>query len=59
MDGFAKNGNVKYIIGNDGVKRAKLEIRGNYRGRKGTFEYIREPNNTINHRLFVPDSIVR
>ena len=55
MDGFAKNGNVKYIIGNDGVKRAKLEIRGNYRGRKGTFEYIREPNNTINHTLFVPD----
>ncbi|MCX0499401.1 hypothetical protein D3M71_09495 [Erwinia billingiae] len=42
------------ISGGDGVERLKLEISGSYRGKEGVFEYIREPDGTINHRLFVP-----
>jgi filamentous hemagglutinin len=45
---------ISIITGGDGVERLKLEISGSYRGREGIFEYIREPNGTINHRLFVP-----
>lgn len=55
MDGFAKHGTVSKITGKDGVVRDKLEILGSYRGKKGVFEYIREPNGNINHRLFVPN----
>ena len=39
----------------DGVPRLKLELEGNYNGRKGTFEYLRNHDGTINHRLFVPN----
>lgn len=55
VDGFAKHGTVSKITGKDGVVRDKLEIPGSYRGKKGVFEYIREPNGNINHRLFVPN----
>lgn len=55
VDGFAKHGTVLKITGKDGVVRDKLEIPGSYRGKKGVFEYIREPNGNINHRLFVPN----
>ena len=55
VDGFAKHGTVSKITGKDGVVRNKLEIPGSYRGKKDVFEYIREPNGNINHRLFVPN----
>lgn len=55
VDGFAKYGTVSKITGRDGIVRDKLEIPGSYRGKKGIFEYIREPNGEINHRLFVPN----
>ena len=55
VDGFAKHGTVSKITGKDGVVRDKLEIPGSYRGKKGIFEYSREPNGNINHRLFVPN----
>lgn len=54
VDGHAHQGTISTITGGDGVERLKLEISGSYRGREGIFEYIREPNGTINHRLFVP-----
>lgn len=54
VDGFAGQGTVSKITGKDGVVRDKLEIPGSYRGKPGVFEYIREPNGNINHRLFVP-----
>ena len=55
VDGFAKHGTVSKITGKDGVVRDKLEIPGGYISKKGVFEYIREPNGNINHRLFVPN----
>ena len=32
----------------------KLEIPGSYKGKDGVFEYIIEPDNTVNHRFFRP-----
>jgi len=40
--------------GVDGVSRTKIELNGRYGGKEGTFEWIVEPNGTVNHRLFVP-----
>jgi filamentous hemagglutinin len=54
VDGHANQGTVSVITGGDGVERLKLEISGSYRGKDGVFEYIREPNGSINHWLFVP-----
>ena len=54
VDSYAGQGKISTITGGDGVERLKLEISGEYRGKEGVFEYIREPNGTINHRLFVP-----
>lgn len=51
---FEKNGQVIQFIGGDGIKRSKLTIPGWYRGKKGVFEFIKEPNGDINHRLFRP-----
>ncbi|WP_405471077.1 hemagglutinin repeat-containing protein (plasmid) [Morganella morganii] len=54
VDGHAEQGKISVITGGDGIERLKLEISGGYRGKEGVFEYIREPNGAINHRLFVP-----
>ncbi|MBS0883755.1 hemagglutinin repeat-containing protein [Pantoea sp. JGM49] len=54
VDSHSDQGTVSVITGGDGVERLKLEISGSYRGKEGVFEYIREPNGSINHRLFVP-----
>lgn len=53
--GFQGAGKVSKLKGGDGVVRDKLEIPGSYRGRDGNFEFIKEPDNTINHRLFRPN----
>ncbi|WBV22393.1 VENN motif pre-toxin domain-containing protein [Pantoea piersonii] len=53
-DGYAEQGKILVIKGGDGVESLRLEITGSYRGKEGVFEYIREPNGAINHRLFVP-----
>nr|WP_313955568.1 hemagglutinin repeat-containing protein [Paraburkholderia sp. BCC1886] len=53
-DAFSGEGNVQPITGGDGVTRWKLTIPGSYNGTAGIFEYIRNPDGTINHRLFVP-----
>ncbi|HIW05934.1 MAG TPA: VENN motif pre-toxin domain-containing protein [Candidatus Ignatzschineria merdigallinarum] len=55
VDHFSGAGKMTEIIGGDGITRYKLEIPGEYRGRTGVFEYIRDPDGKINHRLFVPD----
>ena len=40
------------IIGKDGIKRVKIEIQGSYKNHDGVFEYIIEPDNTVNHGFF-------
>ena len=55
VDAFSGDGTVTSIVGGDGVTRLKLTIPGSYNGQTGVFEYIRNPDGTINHRLFVPN----
>lgn len=54
-DAFSGEGTVSQIVGGDGVTRWRLTIPGSYNGKTGVFEYIRNPDGTINHRLFVPN----
>ena len=54
-DSFSRYGKVTKIKGGDGITRQKLEIPGGYKGKEGVFEYIKEPNGNINHRLFRPN----
>lgn len=51
---FESAGTVRSITGGDGVVRQMLEIPGSYGGRDGMFQFIKEADGTINHRLFVP-----
>jgi hypothetical protein len=53
-DAFSSSGSVSRITGGDGISRDVLRIPGEYRGKAGFFEYMKEPNGDINHRLFVP-----
>ncbi|WP_147820172.1 hemagglutinin repeat-containing protein [Salidesulfovibrio onnuriiensis] len=45
-------GIVRKIKGGDGIERLQLEIPGEYLGKKGVFEFMKEANGNINHRLF-------
>ena len=54
VEAFEKDGLVKKIIGGDEKERLLLEIRGSYKGKDGSFQFIKEQNGEINHRLFVP-----
>jgi len=54
VEGFQGAGKVTTITGGDGVRRSMLKIPGDYRGRTGVFEFIKEADGTINHRLFRP-----
>ena len=54
VDTFGQHGRTTQIIGGDGITRTKLEILGSINGRSGVFEYIVEPNGSVNHRLFRP-----
>ena len=56
VKGFQGAGKVSKLKGGDGVVRQKLEIPGGYKGKEGNFEFIKEPNSTINHRLFKPNA---
>jgi filamentous hemagglutinin len=62
---FEGAGTVRTITGGDGVARQMLEIPGSYATpgnvlngggvwRDGVFQFIKEADGTINHRLFVP-----
>jgi len=51
---FEKAGTLKSVTGGDGVVRQMLEIPGSYGGRDGIFQFIKEADRAINHRLFIP-----
>ncbi|MNF78383.1 hypothetical protein D3C84_605630 [compost metagenome] len=51
---FQGAGQVTKITGGDGVVRDMLKIPGEYRGKQGVFEFIKESDGSINHRLFKP-----
>lgn len=56
---FESAGTVRTITGGDGVARQMLEIPGSYATSRGTvldgvFQFIKEADGAINHRLFVP-----
>ncbi len=55
VDAFSGDGTVTSITGGDGVTRWRLTIPGSYKGQTSVFEFIRNPDGTINHRLFVPN----
>ena len=55
---FEKSGTIRTVTGNDGVVREMLEIPGSYttdKGRvvDGVFQFMKEMDGFINHRLFV------
>lgn len=52
---FEKSGVVSKITGGDGITRQMLKIPGEYGGRKGFFEFIKEADGSINHRFFRPN----
>jgi len=54
VEAFENTGTVRTITGGDKVVREALEIPGSYGGRDGVFQFIKNPDGTINHRLFVP-----
>ena len=49
---FESSGAVSKVVGGDGVTRQLLRIPGQYNGRSGYFEFMKEPNGLINHRFF-------
>jgi hypothetical protein len=51
---FESAGKTFWKAGGDGVVRLWLEIPGQYGGKEGVFQFIREANGEINHRVFVP-----
>jgi len=51
---FQDAGQVSKITGGDGVVRDMLKIPGEYQGKQGAFEFIKETDGSINHRLFRP-----
>lgn len=57
---FAKEGTVTKSLGGDGRAYQTLEIRGSYSSNNnsynGAFQFIKDDQNVINHRLFVPDN---
>ena len=54
VDNFGNYASKTLIKGGDGIVRTRVEIPGFYKGKQGVFQYIIEPNNSINHWLFVP-----
>ncbi|WP_442604725.1 DUF637 domain-containing protein [Pseudomonas gingeri] len=51
---FQGAGTVTQLTGRDGIVRDILKIPGDYQGKEGVFEFIKEPDGSINHRLFRP-----
>jgi hypothetical protein len=52
---FQDAGQVTKLTGGDGIVRDMLKIPGEYRGRTGVFEFIKEPDGQISHRMFKPN----
>jgi hypothetical protein len=55
VDNYAGYGRVESITGRDGITRTKVTLPGGYQNKEGHFEWIIETDNTINHRLFIPN----
>ncbi len=56
VEGFAaKYGRSTTKLGADGKPYQWLEMHGSYRGKTGTFEFIKDSNGVINHRYLNPD----
>ena len=56
VDGFAAAyGNLSVRVGADGAKYQWLTLPGEYLGRSGTFEFIKDSAGRINHRFFNPN----
>jgi RHS repeat-associated protein len=51
---FESAGTTRAITGGDGIVREMIEIPGSYSGREGVFQFTKEADGAINHRLFVP-----
>lgn len=51
---FQDAGQVTRITGGDGIIREMLKIPGEYKGKVGVFEFIKEADGTISHRFFNP-----
>jgi len=54
VEAFEISGKLTVFKGGDKQVYQKLEIKGNYRNRDGTFEFIKNKNNEITHRFFNP-----
>jgi hypothetical protein len=54
VESFQNAGKVTKITGGDGITREMLTIEGEYGSKKGFFEFIKEPDGLIKHRLFRP-----
>jgi hypothetical protein len=52
VDNFGAYGQLSPIKGGDGIQRIFLRIDGSLNGKDGFFEYLLEPNGSVNHRLF-------
>lgn len=55
VDQFAGEGSQSTIVGNDGVTRSLIELPGAINGKEGSFQWIIGSDNSVNHRLFVPN----
>jgi hypothetical protein len=51
---FQNDGYITIIKGGDGINRTQLNIPGSYKGYDGVFQFMKETNGLINHRLFKP-----
>ncbi|MBS0458297.1 MAG: RHS repeat-associated core domain-containing protein [Proteobacteria bacterium] len=59
VDGFAaRDGKVSTAADSRGNPVQMLTVKGGYKGREGTFEYIKNQSNEIYHRFFNPDRAV-
>jgi RHS repeat-associated protein len=58
VDTFAaRDGIVRTVPDSRGAPVQMLTLRGEYKGRTGTFEYIKNKSNEIYHRLFRPEKL--
>jgi filamentous hemagglutinin len=52
---FQDAGQVTKRTGHDGIVRDMLKTPGEYRGRTGVFEFVKEADGQISHLMFKPN----
>jgi len=52
VDNYAQYGQKQVLLGGDNISRLEIRLPGGYQGKEGFFEWIIEPNQEVNHRLF-------